>query len=107
MRIAWETLSEVDNAGFNIWRSDATDGDYIKLNAALIAAQGGPTLGAAYTFDDADVRAGSTYFYKLEAVDVYGVGTFNGPVSVEVNPLRRLLPARPRLQPGSGLHIRH
>jgi hypothetical protein len=84
VRVEWQTVSEVDNAGFNLYRSEAADGEYVKLNAALIPAQGDPAQGASYAFDDTDVVPGTTYYYKLEDVDLFGVGTFHGPVSVEV-----------------------
>jgi hypothetical protein len=56
-------------------------------------------MGAAYTFKDDAVRMGSTYYYRLEAVDVYGHSAFHGPVSATVQPLRRII-VRPRLKPG-------
>ena len=80
VHVAWQTLSEVDNAGFNVWRSVAADGDYALLNEGLIPAQGGPTQPASYTFDDAAVTDGVTYYYRLEAVDLYGKTQLFGPV---------------------------
>jgi hypothetical protein len=79
--LSWETGSEVDNAGFNIWRSEVADGPYTKLNDALIPAEGDSESGASYTYTDTDVVKGVTYYYKLEDVDIYGVSTFHGPVS--------------------------
>ena len=84
MRVAWETASELDNAGFNLYRSTVAEGDAVKLNAALIPAQGGPTQGASYSYDDADVTPGTTYYYTLEDVDLNGRTTPHGPVAVEV-----------------------
>jgi hypothetical protein len=78
--VEWETASEIDNEGFNLWRSETRDGQYVQLNAALIPARGGPTLGASYTYEDADVTDGVTYYYKLEDVDTHGTSTFHGPV---------------------------
>jgi len=77
----WETASEIDNAGFNLWRSETEAGPYTKLNADLIPAQGGPTTGASYSYDDDVVTNGVTYWYKLEDVDLYGGGTMHGPVA--------------------------
>ena len=78
--VEWETASEIDNYGFNIWRSEAAEGDYVKLNAEIIPAQGGPTTGANYNFRDDAVTNGVTYWYKLEDVDTHGACTFHGPV---------------------------
>jgi hypothetical protein len=79
--LAWQTASELDTAGFNLWRGDAADGTYAKVNEALIPAVGGPTWGAEYTFTDAMVADGATY-YKLEEVDVHGLSAFHGPTAV-------------------------
>jgi hypothetical protein len=79
--VAWETASEIDNAGFDLWRSEEERGDYHKINPALIPAKGGPAFGAAYQFTDDTVKRGETYFFKLEDVDTHGVSTFHGPVS--------------------------
>ncbi len=80
VQVEWQTLSEFDTAGFNVYRSNAAYGQYVKLNATLIQAQGGPTWGAIYTFDDADVVPGINYYYKLEDVDARGQGTMHGAV---------------------------
>jgi hypothetical protein len=80
--LAWQTASELDTAGFNLWRSDAADGPYARVNEALIPAAGGPTWGASYTFTDVAVVAGATCYYKLEEVDVYGLSAFHGPTAV-------------------------
>lgn len=80
VQVAWETASEVDNAGFNLYRADSADGEYVKLNDGLIPAQGGPTQGASYSFLDAGSGGG---YYKLEDVDTSGASTFHGPVSAE------------------------
>jgi hypothetical protein len=82
--LAWDTASELDTAGFNLWRGDAAAGPYAKVNAALIPAVGGPTWGASYSFTDATVADGATYYYKLEEVDVYGLSAFHGPTAVTV-----------------------
>jgi hypothetical protein len=80
--VEWETASEIDNAGFNVWRNEVEAGPYIKLNDTPIAAQGGPTRGASYSFTDATAVRGVTYYYKLEDVDAHGRSRFHGPVAV-------------------------
>jgi len=81
IKVNWETASEMDNAGFNIWRSEARNGTYTKINTAMIPSVGGGGIGAVYEYEDVDVAAGVTYYYKLEAEDIPGVGRFFGPVS--------------------------
>ena len=92
--LAWETGTETDNAGFNLYRATAEDGPYAKVNDALIAAQGDPVSGASYSFTDEGLSTG-TYYYKLEDVDYSGITTLHGPASATVLPRFR----RPRFRP--------
>jgi uncharacterized repeat protein (TIGR01451 family) len=80
--ITWETAMELDNVGFNLYRSTAAAGPYTRLNATLIPPQfPGEIMGGYYEWLDTDVQPGVTYFYKLEDIDIKGVSTFHGPVS--------------------------
>jgi hypothetical protein len=79
--LQWSTASEIDNAGFNLYRSESKDGDYIKINDIIIPAQGSSTKGESYEFVDNDVKNRKTYYYKLEDIDLNGTSTMHGPVS--------------------------
>jgi hypothetical protein len=85
VRVEWETLSEIDNAGFNLWRAQGRAEAYAHLNAELIPSRGSPIRGATYAYLDAAVTDGMTYSYKLEEVDILGASTFHGPVSVTIS----------------------
>src|SRR5262245_10411652 len=50
--LVWETATEVDNAGFNLYRATTEGGPYTKINSALIPAQGDPVAGASYNYVD-------------------------------------------------------
>lgn len=78
--VTWATESEIDNAGFNLYRC-ALGGSYVKINNSVIPAKGSPTVGADYEFEDTGLQNRKTYSYKLEDVDANGVSTFHGPVS--------------------------
>ncbi len=80
--IEWKTDMELDNAGFNIWRSEEVDGEYIKINDSLIQAEGSDYQ---YSFADNAVVKGKTYYYKLEDIDLNGVATLHGPVSARMS----------------------
>jgi len=82
--ITWETVAEIDTAGFHVWRSEKQAGPYAKITETLIPAEGGPTTGASYSWEDTGVSLGRTYYYKLEDLDTAGVGTFHGPASTWV-----------------------
>ena len=78
--VTWETASELDNVGFNVYRSESADGPYTQLNDTLIPPQfPGEVMGGTYEWLDTDVQPGVTYYYKLEDIDVQGVSTFHGP----------------------------
>jgi hypothetical protein len=79
--IIWETKSEIDNAGFNLYRAETENGEYEQINDSLIPAEGSATQGASYEFVDDDVQNRKTYYYKLEDIDLNGQSTMHGPVS--------------------------
>jgi len=83
--LEWETISEVDNLGFNLYRAESPDGRQIRLNANLIPSQGpGSPIGFKYSFADRTARPGRTYYYWLEAVDIYGMTASYGPVAAAI-----------------------
>ncbi len=83
--LTWETASELNNRGFNLYRGVDPSGPDRQLNAALIPSQSqGSPAGFVYTWqDEADLAAGQTYWYWLEDVSLNGVATQHGPVSVD------------------------
>jgi len=83
--LSWVTGNELDNAGFNLYRSTSLDGEYTKLNSELIPASANAFEGASYSYTDKEVQTGLTYYYKLEDLSLDGTGTFHGPVSAKVS----------------------
>jgi hypothetical protein len=95
--LKWETASEIDNVGFNIYRSESPEGPFVdKINSALIPAKGSATEGAAYKFVDWKVEKDKTYYYKLEDVDNTDNRTFHGPVNAKAWFLLKGKGPRPR-----------
>jgi hypothetical protein len=86
----WETGDETDNLGFNLYRSESRGGEFTKINDALIYSQASGGLGAAYTYEEDNLRNRRKYFFKLEDVDIYGVETMHGPVSATPRWIYRL-----------------
>jgi hypothetical protein len=78
--LLWETGSEEDNFGFNIYRTEAEDGEYEMINADMIPSEGSLYETASYEFVDDDVQNRKTYYYKLEDIDINGMSTVHGPV---------------------------
>lgn len=79
--LTWETATEMDNLGFNLYRSTAVNGEYRLLNEELIPTQvPGAVFGATYSWLDSSAAPGMTYFYKLEDVDIEGRAMLHGPL---------------------------
>jgi len=80
--LEWETASEINNIGFNLWRSTSETGNYGQINDWLIPSKAlGSVVGAYYSYVDSDVINGTTYYYKLENVDAGGSSEFYGPIT--------------------------
>lgn len=63
VRVDWSIASADDLQGFHVYRSTNRDDGYIRLNDRLLPNDGG------YRFDDYDVEPGTTYYYRLGAID--------------------------------------
>jgi hypothetical protein len=74
IHIAWSTSFEADLLGFRVHRASRPNGDYVRLSELIEPS--GPCR-----FHDTDVTAGTTYFYRLEALDRSGGSEFFGPVA--------------------------
>ena len=85
--VQWDTVSEMGNLGFNLWRGVSPDEPDTQLNTGLIPSQApGSTQGYSYEWtDQANLVAGTTYYYWLETVDATGTVTRHGPVSATLN----------------------
>jgi hypothetical protein len=73
--VNWTTKSEVNTAGFNLYRAESASGPFVQVNRELIPAANDPIAGASYVFTDTNVVAGVTYYYQLEDVDLNGTRT--------------------------------
>ncbi len=79
--LRWATAAEVDNFGFNVYRSPVADRSQASLRAFVPGqARAG---GATYRYDDT-VPADGIWWYWLADVDTSGLETFHGPVSARV-----------------------
>jgi hypothetical protein len=65
----WETVSEVDTAGFLLYRSDSPTGPFSPIIETPIPAKGDPLVGASYEYKDRDVVWGQRYYYQLKEVE--------------------------------------
>ena len=76
----WTTESEIDNLGFDVYRSLEEDGEYVRINGDRIQGAGSSSGRNVYSFTDVRLTNGQTYFYKLEDVSFDGKHTLHGPI---------------------------
>ena len=93
--VTWETGTEIDNAGFNLYRATSPDGPWTKINEALIGAKGDSVAGANYSYVDNPGRG--TFYYKLEDLDFFGISTPHDSVMIEMGSVIRVPWYRPLL----------
>ncbi len=80
--ITWETVSEFNNAGFNLYRASSPQGSWTKLNQALIPAVApGSSEGHAYRWLDPSADPVSTHYYQLEDLALDGARTRHAPIA--------------------------
>ncbi len=84
--LSWVTQSEINNAGWNIYRSENNSlGDAEKINQLLIAGNGTTSEVSEYSYiDQTEFQYGKTYYYWLESIDYANHSILHGPVSVEI-----------------------
>ena len=70
--IRWTTESELDNAGFNILRSDTRNGEFAQVNDKLIQGKGTTGERSTYKWTDATAKPGAVYYYQIEDVSFAG-----------------------------------
>lgn len=70
MTLRWRIETELDNAGFAIYRSTDRDGNYTKLG--FVPGAEDTETSNDYQFTDKEVKAGKHYFYYLEDIDLSG-----------------------------------
>jgi len=81
--ITWETVTEHDNAGFNLYRAASSAGPWKKLNGTLIpAVSPGSSEGHAYQWLDPTADPAVTHYYLLEDLALDGTRTRHTPVEV-------------------------
>ncbi len=80
VNVQWQTLSEVNNLGFNLYRmkgdkvSPFISFTPVKLNDTLIQGQGNSSSPSFYSFIDS-VKNGGNYIYILESVSTIDMET--------------------------------
>jgi len=81
--VTWETITEINNCGFNIYRNTVQDGVYTKMNKEMIPTlcPPGSMCGGVYNWEDLSVVTGKLYYYILEDVECTGLSQYHGPIT--------------------------
>ncbi len=82
--LTWSTATETENLGFHIHRSMAREANYVQVTNEMILGAGNSAEAHSYSYIDKGVKAGNTYYYKLQDVNFNGNAAFHGPISVTV-----------------------
>ena len=109
--VNWSTASEINNVGFNLYRStSAGQRRDAKINASVIPSQClGCIAGASYSFTDTGAGSSQTVYYTLESVDASSSTQLFGPASATASATATMTPipatatrtATPSLVPAS------
>ncbi len=79
--VKWQTGSEIDIVGFNVWRSKKEDGNYKQVNKETKSAKSpGQTVSNKYTWRDKNAAPEHKYYYKLEILKSDGSSSWSDPV---------------------------
>ncbi|MCF7918522.1 MAG: hypothetical protein K9N06_01235 [Candidatus Cloacimonetes bacterium] len=84
--LQWITQNEINNAGWNVYRSESGSlDDSYRINPELIPGAGTSAYPSEYVFcDEYDIEEGLTYHYWLESVAFDGNGEIYEPISIMI-----------------------
>ncbi len=84
-QISWETASESNLLGYNIYRSEnENQDDALRVTATMITASN-QAMGDSYSYTDDEVEMNTTYNYWLQSTDFDGTSQMFGPVTVKIS----------------------
>lgn len=88
VRVEWSTETEMNTAGFNLFRGESAEGPFpLKVNAQLIPPAADPLTGGEYSYVDSTAQIGQVYYYQLQEVEKSGSTNSFGPIRVQAGGL--------------------
>ena len=78
--LKWTTASEVDNFGFEIYRSTSEEGPFQRMTNDPLPGAGTTDEPQPYQWFDYGIEAGVEYFYYIESISMGGVRERFSPV---------------------------
>lgn len=73
--LQWETLSETNNSGFEIYRRTSTSNRFELVD--WVEGSGNSSEKNNYTWEDFEVSPGASYYYQLKQIDFDGTYSFS------------------------------
>lgn len=83
VQLDWSTLSEVNNYGFEVQRSEDQFLNYTTVPNSFVPGHGTTNIPQHYTFDENNVPAG-IWYYRLRQIDLDGTLHYSDGVQVEM-----------------------
>ncbi len=71
--VKWATASEVDNFGYDVYRSQSEEGPFERLNPEVIEGAGTTDEPTRYRYVDDTIDPHTTYYYYVESISMSGV----------------------------------
>ena len=78
--LKWTTASEVDNFGFDIYRSRSEEGPFERITSEPLPGAGTTDEPQSYVFEDSAIEPGVEYFYYIESISLAGAREKFSPV---------------------------
>ncbi|MCK5145852.1 T9SS type A sorting domain-containing protein [bacterium] len=82
LTLHWRTESELDCAGFHIWRRNENSDTFVCLTSELILARGSGSEAVEYKYVDITAKPGKIYIYQIEEHEQNGQKYLHNPVRV-------------------------
>ena len=80
----WTTESELENAGFHIYRSMNRENGFQRINSSIIPSAGNSEITQIYTYEDHHVTNGIPYYYKISEEDINGHETMHNFLAIGI-----------------------
>ena len=78
--LKWSTASEVENFGFDIYRSTSEDGPFERMTQEPIPGAGTIDEPQRYVWEDTSITPDVTYYYYIESISYAGVRERFSPI---------------------------
>jgi|GEM_PF-1620019 len=82
--IVWQTESEYENLGFQIYRSQGDAGEFELITHDIIPGAGTTQRAQSYEYFDETVEPGNTYLYRITDISYDGIEETHGPIRIAV-----------------------